>query len=579
MRRTHELFRRAFGPYVPHTIAIVLLAALGSAMEGLGISAIVPAFSFAGGQAGTAADAISQIIQHLFSFIGLPYSFRFLLFFMGVLFVLRTVLVLVIQYVTARIVYGYERDLRTTLFGNMVRAGWPFLSQQKVGQLDQLLITNTTNTSQFFNFISTLALIGTKAIAYIIIAINLAPTVAVASLLAGLVAFVGLRPLFSAAKAASVRVERLNRGMAHFVSQHVGGMKTIKAAAVEEPVERTIGEFFESIRSLFVRMMVLRGTTETLVRLFGLGFVGIVFVVMYQTPGFNIAAFAVIVYVINQIFSQVQAMQVQMHALSTMVPYIGSVFAQVDDARANREETGGGPMPTQWETLAFDHVSFTYPGRERTLEDASFEIKRGGIVGIIGPSGAGKTTLVDLLMRLFDPHKGEIVLDGVAARTVSRTAWRTQVGYVAQDSFLLNDTIARNIAFYHACSHEEIVAAAKAASVHEFIESLPQGYETVIGDRGVLVSGGQRQRIALARALVRMPELLILDEATSSLDSETEAAVHEAIDTLRGKTTIIIIAHRLSTVASADELLVVEKGRITERGTPEELFTSVGLTQ
>ena len=207
------------------------------------------------------------------------------------------------------------------------------------------------------------------------------------------------------------------------------------------------------------------------------------------------------------------------------------------------------------------------------LEDVSFDVKKGEMVGLIGASGSGKTTIVDLLLRLFLAGKGQIELDGKDINTVNLKEWRKNIGYVSQDIFLVNDTIANNIRFFDSTiTQDDIIKVAKMANIYEFIKKCPQGFDTVVGERGIMLSAGQRQRIAIARVLVRNPKILILDEATSSLDNESEAKIQEVIESLHHKITVLVVAHRLSTVMKADKLVILESGRITEQGKPKILL-------
>ena len=207
------------------------------------------------------------------------------------------------------------------------------------------------------------------------------------------------------------------------------------------------------------------------------------------------------------------------------------------------------------------------------LSNVSFSIKKGEMIGLIGPSGAGKTTLVDILLRLLKPQEGVILLDGKDIAGIAMREWRTNVGYVSQDIFLANDTIENNIKFYdESISRDEIISAVKMAHIYDFIESQPDGFKTVVGERGIRLSGGQRQRIVLARALTRKPQILILDEATSALDNESEVLIQKSIEKLKSKITVIAIAHRLSTVTASDKLFVLDNGKIIEEGNPSELL-------
>ena len=229
------------------------------------------------------------------------------------------------------------------------------------------------------------------------------------------------------------------------------------------------------------------------------------------------------------------------------------------------------------DTVVFDRVSFAYEA-EPVLTDIEFTARRGEVVALVGPSGAGKSTLVDLIPRFYEPTGGRILVDGVDTRDIQLPSLRSLTGIVSQDTVLFNDTVRNNIAYGAAdrFTDAQIIAAARAANAHGFVSELPKGYETVLGERGTRLSGGQRQRIAIARALLIDPPILILDEATSALDTESERLVQEAIDRLLAGRTVFVIAHRLSTIIHADQILVLDRGRIVERGSHQELLAHRG---
>lgn len=570
--RVLNLFVASFGAYKWHLVLIAVMGFVSSFLEGVGVSAVIPAFSFVNGQGGAATDYITEFIRGVFVLFHVTYTFQTLLVFIGVLFVSRILLLFVIQYATARIVFGYEKNLRNELFSLTAGADWAYLSKQKVGYLDQLLITNTTNASQFFGFVSTSVLIFTKTIAYILVAINVSPLVAAVTFIIGGLAFLFFKPFFHKNKILSGGVEVMNRRLAHFVSQHIAGMKTIKSFFVEAQLREKAEDYFESMRRSYIHMMVLRNTTDMLLRFIGVGLIGVIFVFLYKTPGFNIAIFVVIVYAVNQLFTQIQSAQTQLHAFSMMIPYLTSAVNYRNEVRAHAEEYAGLTGFEIDGTIEFDQVSFSHADRDPVLSDVSFTIPRGGMIGIVGPSGSGKTTVVDLLLRLYEVDSGAVRMGGRDIREYSLGEWRKHIGYVTQDAFLINDTIKNNILFYSPATDQDVFRAARVANIHDFIVSLPDGYDTVVGDRGILLSGGQRQRIALARALLSEPKLLVLDEATSALDAESERAVRTAIENLRGKVTVLFVAHRLSTVANVDTIVVIDKGRVVESGKPETLL-------
>jgi subfamily B ATP-binding cassette protein MsbA len=228
------------------------------------------------------------------------------------------------------------------------------------------------------------------------------------------------------------------------------------------------------------------------------------------------------------------------------------------------------------ECIQLKNVSFAY-GDKEVLNGINFNILKGSTVALVGPSGGGKSTLMDLLPRFMDPMTGEILLDGLNIKDISMADVRSLMGIVNQESILFNDTILNNIAFGRSFSKEEVVEAARIANAHEFIVKTSDAYQTNIGDRGMKLSGGQKQRICIARAVLANPPILLLDEATSALDTESEKVVQNALKNLMKNRTSIVIAHRLSTIQEADQIIVLENGKIEEQGTHNELIRSDGL--
>jgi subfamily B ATP-binding cassette protein MsbA len=244
---------------------------------------------------------------------------------------------------------------------------------------------------------------------------------------------------------------------------------------------------------------------------------------------------------------------------------------------AKEHHAEGARAATFEREVRFENVSFEYVAGEPVLRDVSFTAAKGEVVAVVGSSGAGKTTLVDLIPRFYAPSAGRITIDGVDTRDFSLSSLRALMGIVTQETILFNDTVYNNIAYGSPrATPETVERAARAANAHDFVLEMPSRYQTVVGDRGAQLSGGQRQRLAIARAILRDPAILIFDEATSALDSESERLVQEAMDRLFAGRTTFVIAHRLSTIRHADKILVLERGRLTEHGTHTELMTRNG---
>jgi len=285
-----------------------------------------------------------------------------------------------------------------------------------------------------------------------------------------------------------------------------------------------------------------------------------------------------LIYAVNYVYGPIVRFLQILDPIARAQAAINRIFRTLDQHNAIDDQPGALPMPMIKGEVRFNEVWFEYEKGQPVLKGIDLKVNPGQMVALVGFSGSGKTTMASLLLRNYDPTEGSLTIDGIDLRDTQLLSYRRQVGVVAQESILFNTTIRENIRYgREAADQEEIEAASKAACIHDAIMSLPDGYDTRIGEAGIKLSVGEKQRMAIARALLADPRILILDEATSSLDSQTEALLQQALDNLMAGRTSFVIAHRLSTIVKADMIVVLEKGVVTERGTHEELIKNEGL--
>ena len=467
-------------------------------------------------------------------------------------------------------------DLRTELFAHIHRLPMIYFSQSRTGEL----ISRTTNdTLQVERAVSTVMIDLVREPFVLVATVGylfwLDAKLATLSLVLFPICILPVA-LFGRRVRRFAREGQQKLGdLTSTLQETITGAKIVKAYGMEE---KESSRFAGQAGAVFSRVMkVTRASAAIDPIVVTISFAGLALALLYarwagmtQDQFFTFGAALVMMY---QPVKKISKLHMAVQQGSGAADRI----FELKDAPRVEDGEGAVEFGEPIRRIEFDRVSFSY-GEEPVLADVSFQVEAGQCVAFVGSSGSGKTTLVNLLPRFFDVQSGRVLINGRDARSLTLKSLRRQIGIVTQETILFTDTVANNIAYGHPeASRDAIVEAARRAHAHDFIEQLPQGYETVIGERGLRLSGGQCQRLAIARALLRNPPILILDEATSALDTESERQVQAALDELMAGRTVFAIAHRLSTIMHANLILVLDKGAIVERGTHQELLARGGL--
>jgi len=574
LKTAYTLFFRLFGDYKSRIVFLIIIGILSGLLGGLGIGVLIPLISFAveGGELGN--DFITHFVQKILLWLNVPPSLYALLALIAAIFVLKAIVLFVFSYFTIRISNDCENNYRKYFYRATLEADWPYLVRHKIGHLENMLMVHVESVPRLMNLMSTIFLNFTSFFIYLLLAFRLSPLTTILAFSLGGVLLLFSYPFVRRTKVLSKKQSALNQAMAHEVNENVMGLKTIKAMNIENESAKVAVNIFDRLRENKLKLFFVRKVNSISIEPLGIIFIAIIFSVLFQRSVFDFGVFAVLLYLIQKIFAFVEDLQGSFHSLNASGQFVKRLLSFEDEILKNKEKDQGKRNFEFDKELKFSDVTFSYPKRGKdVLRGINFSISKGEMVGVIGPSGAGKTTMVDLFLRLFEPRTGKIIIDGRDVKEISIRDWRRNVGYVSQDIFLKNDTVFNNIKFYDEnVTEEDIFMAAKEAYIYDLVMGLPDGFNTIVGERGLSFSAGERQRIILARIFARKPKILILDEATSSLDNESEAIIKKVINNLRGDMTIVAIAHRLSTIMNADKLIVLENGQIVEIGLPKALL-------
>lgn len=563
LRTIYRPFCKGKGPALAAMSASSFFAGIAEAM----LLVVIAGIAFSVGSEADSASPLEGALGPLGAFdLGIETSFLVATALGLSRFALQTLS----AHLAARVTSQLTVSTRAETFQDFATASWAEQSRRKEADVHDLLLRHVNRTTSAMGVMSTAISTTFTLAAMLISALVVDPIAAILLILTGGVLFVLIRPLTRTAKAISRRQQEAGLSYGRRSLEAIGTSLEVRAFGVTQPVvDRLTRSTIAEARPIYLGI-VLRQLVSSLYQLVTITMLlGGLFAV-HTVFDRELASLGAIVVILIRALTQAGGLQSAYHSLTETAPYLERLEAERATLRASPPRSGDVPLASH-QRLAFEQVTYAYePGRP-AIRDVSFEVAAGEAIGIIGPSGSGKSTLIQLLLRLRDPDRGRYLIDQIDAEDIDDESWFSQIAFVPQDSHLIDDTIAANIAFYREVTRDDIVAAAKRAHIHDEIMAMPDGYDTGLGSRGGALSGGQRQRVSIARALVRRPAILVLDEPTSALDMRSESLVHETFSELKHTVTIFAIAHRLSTLNTCDRIMVMGDGRLQAFGTRDQL--------
>jgi len=522
-------------------------------------------------------SSITQRLFNLFNLLGVNVTKINILIIFLLSNTLLSASIIVTNWLILKTQYAMVKSLAVETFNAFFNARWHFFNTQRHGSILNTLTREIDGVRNAFVSVGSMLSEFIRAIFFIAVPVYISWKITLIAVALGCF-FVLPFMLFNRAS------YRLGKGstvssnkVMELIHESLGAVKVILGYGNHKEYIRRFNEGFSERCNFEIKSHVLQRALPKIFEPFGWLAIIVTMYISSEYSKLTIAEMGIIGYAFLRLLPMIGGFTSIKHVIVNFYPSYEQVVYMNRLACDNIQKTGGFVFNSIDDGIEYKGVSFSYPGHNPVLNDINITIKKGKVIAIVGESGSGKSTLIDLLIGFYEPDKGEILVDKKPLQKFDIYSFRRHIGYVPQDTVLFNDTVKNNLLWSNGkATEKEIIEACKLANAQEFIMELSDGYDTVVGERGVKLSGGERQRIALARALLRKPELLILDEATSALDSHSELLIKSAIENITHKTTLVVIAHRLSTIVNADYIYVLQKGRIIEQGKYDSLISLDG---